>query len=78
MEINLRMDDYPYMDYGILQGRISSLSEIKHAGNSILVPISLLDELNAIKRTDLIPGMKGSGDIIVDKTPVIYRILRTN
>jgi hypothetical protein len=77
MEINLRMDDYPYMDYGILQARISSLSDIKHAGNSILIPVLLLDEFNTIKRNDLIPGMKGSGDIIVDKTPVIYRILRT-
>jgi hypothetical protein len=76
MAINLRMDDYPYMDYGILQGRLSSLPEIKHAGNSVLVPVLLLDELNAIKHKDLIPGMKGSGDIIVDKTPVIYRILR--
>jgi hypothetical protein len=78
MAINLRMDDYPYMDYGILQARISSLSETKRAGNAILIPALLFDELNAVKRRDLISGMKGSGDIIVDKTPVIYRILRTN
>jgi hypothetical protein len=78
MAINLRMDDYPYMDYGILQGRISSLSGIKYADNSVLVPVLLFDELNAIKHKNLISGMKGYGDIIVDKTPVIYRILRTN
>jgi hypothetical protein len=77
MAINLRMDDYPYMDYGILQARIASLSGIKHTSNSLLVPVTLLDEFNAVKHKDLIPGMKGSGDIIVDKTPVIYRILRT-
>jgi hypothetical protein len=76
--INLRMDDYPYMDNGILQGEIFSLSNIKYIDNSVRVPVLLMDELNAIKRTDLIPGMKGSGDIVVDKIPVIYRILKTN
>jgi hypothetical protein len=77
-EINLRMDDYPYMDYGILRGKISSLSNIKHKNNLIRVPAFLFNDLNRIKRQDLIPGMHGVGDIIVDKTPVIYRILKTN
>jgi HlyD family secretion protein len=77
-EINLRMDDYPYMDYGILRGKISSLSDIEYKDNSIRASAFLLNDLNRIKRQDLIPGMHGVGDIIVDRTPIIYRILKTN
>jgi hypothetical protein len=75
--VSLRMDDYPYMDYGILQGEISSLENIIQKGNTIYVPVAIFDEKNTVNRSDLIPGMHGTGDIIVDKIPVIYRILRT-
>jgi hypothetical protein len=74
-EINLRMDDYPYMDYGIVQGKISSLSGIRHIDNSAYIPVALSDERNAVKRQDLLSGMKGDGDIVVDKIPIIYRIV---
>jgi hypothetical protein len=64
-EINLRMDDYPYMDYGIVQGKISSLSGIRHIDNSAYIPVALSDERNAVKQQDLLSGMKGDGDIVL-------------
>jgi hypothetical protein len=75
--VSLRLDDYPYMDYGILQGKISSLENIRQIGNTIYVPVTVFDDVNTVNRADLIPGMHGTGDIIVDKIPIIYRILKT-
>ncbi|MDR0559655.1 MAG: hypothetical protein LBG92_05760 [Prevotellaceae bacterium] len=73
----LRMDDYPYMDYGIFQGKVAPLENIISEKNSIYVPIDVFDEKNAVNRSDLIQNMTGTGDIVIDRIPVIYRILKT-
>jgi hypothetical protein len=77
LKINLRMDDYPYMDYGILQGEVSSLTGIIHKEHTVHIPVFLTDELNTVSKSDLISGMRGTGDIVVEQKPVIYRILKT-
>jgi hypothetical protein len=63
------------MDYGIVQRKISSLSGIRHIDNSAYISVALSDERNAVKRSDLLSGMKGDGDIVVDKIPIIHRIV---
>lgn len=76
-DVNIRMDDYPYMEYGILlHGKISSDTLI-HKENRIFIPIQLFDDRNTIKQADLLSGMHGSGDIIVEKVPLFYRIIKT-
>ncbi|GHV08531.1 hypothetical protein FACS1894160_2990 [Bacteroidia bacterium] len=74
LEISLRMDDYPYMDYGILQGRISE--DILEKDRAIWIQVFLEDDKNKIKRSELLPGMRGTGEIIVERIPIIYRIIK--
>jgi hypothetical protein len=75
-DVSLRMDDYPYMEYGILQGKITTNSLIRKE-NRIYIPVILFDERNTIKRVDLLSGMHGSGEIVVEKLPLFYRIIKT-
>jgi hypothetical protein len=72
--ISLYVDDYPYMETGILQGKVSG--EKLPQGQAIWISVSLSDEKNQIKRSDLIPGMNGRGEIIIDRIPIIYKILK--
>ena len=75
-DVGLRIDDYPYMNYGILHGKID-LNQLTWKENVAHIPVILQNDRNAIKQSDLQPGMRGSGDIIVEKAPLIYRIIRT-
>jgi hypothetical protein len=73
-EANLRIDDFPYMDYGILRGKIT-LARALDLDNAVRIPVTLADEQNRVKTADLLSGMQGTGEIIIDKIPVIYRII---
>ena len=75
--ISLRMDDYPYMDYGILQGKALLPNNAIRRENAVYIRVQLSDGSNTVKQKDLLPGMRGTGDIIIDQVPLIYRIFIT-
>ena len=47
-DIGLRMDDYPHLDYGILQGKVS-LNQLILKDATAFIPVILDDHRNAVK-----------------------------
>ncbi|MCL2652069.1 MAG: hypothetical protein FWD60_13740 [Candidatus Azobacteroides sp.] len=75
-EVGLRMDDYPYMEYGTLHGK-TSIDQVIRKENTAYIPIVLSDERNSVNHKDLLPGMQGTGDIVIEKLPLFYRIIKS-
>ena len=76
-EVMLRINEYPYAEYGVIQGNVSADPDSLLPGGGLLVPIMPCEEKNKISNADLIEGMSGSGEIIIGRKPIIYKIIRT-
>lgn len=76
-EVMLRINEYPYAEYGVIQGNVSADPDSLFPGGGLLVPIMPCEEKNKISNADLIEGMSGSGEIIIGRKPIIYKIIRT-
>lgn len=74
-EVVLRINEYPYADYGIVQGKVGRLSQADRRQNIFLVPVELWEQKNKLQRVDLIEGMGGSGEIVIDRISILKKIL---
>lgn len=74
-EVVLRINEYPYADYGIVQGKVGRLSQADRRQNIFLVPVELREQKNKLQRADLIEGMGGSGEIVIDRISILKKIL---
>lgn len=74
-EVVLRINEYPYADYGIVQGKVGRLSQADRRRNIFLVPVELREQKNKLQRADLIEGMGGSGEIVIDRISILKKIL---
>lgn len=74
-EVVLRINEYPYADYGIVQGKVGRLSQADCRRNIFLVPVELWEQKNKLQRADLIEGMGGSGEIVIDRISILKKIL---
>ena len=74
-EVVLRINEYPYADYGIVQGKVGRLSQADRRQNIFLVPVELWEQKNKLQRADLIEGMGGSGEIVIDRISILKKIL---
>ena len=75
MQVRIRLDAYPFQDYGAVYGTVYDITPELGAGGRIetYVLVSLDDVSPAIT---LRPGLSASADIIVGHTTLLRRLLR--
>ena len=74
-QVNIRFDNFPYMEYGMVRGRIESISQVP-MDNMYNVEVSLPDSLRT-NYGNLIPfqqEMQGNAEIITQDARLIERI----
>ncbi len=75
-KVNIKFDNFPYMEYGMVRGRIESVSQVP-ADNIYNVEVSLPDSLRT-NYGNLIPfqqEMQGNAEIITEDARLIERII---
>jgi multidrug efflux pump subunit AcrA (membrane-fusion protein) len=76
-EVNIKLSGFPYMEYGVLKGRISTLSLVP-AGEYYIAEIDLINGLRSTYGINLgfINEMTGTADIITDNSRLIFRLIK--
>jgi len=74
--VNIKLDNYPYMEYGTVQGKVQSISLVP-SENFYLVTIQLPQNLqtNYNKTLPFAQQMHGTADIITENISVLERLL---
>jgi len=75
-KINIRLEDYPYMEYGYLKGSVKSISQILNNRNYIVeveMPQNMTTNYNVPLKFS--QGMKGSAEIITEDLRLIQRFV---
>jgi HlyD family secretion protein len=76
-EVNIKLTGYPYMEFGVLKGRISLLSLVP-VEESYIADIDLVNGMKSTYNIEL--GFKnemtGTADIITDNSKLIYRLIK--
>lgn len=74
-EVHIRLDNYPYMEYGLLKGSVSHFSPVSNK-EIYRVDVSLPDGLTGSYSKELpyLQGMSGLADIITEKQTVLQRL----
>jgi len=76
-KVNIRLEDYPAREYGMLSGtvkNISSISEDTHVRIEVELPAKLTTNYNTT--INLHQGMKGSAEIITENLRLIQRFIK--
>lgn len=76
-KVNIKLENYPYMEYGILQGKVTSIA-LAPANNYYLLTVELPQSLitNYNKPLLFSQQMKGSAEIITEDLSVLQRMLQ--
>jgi multidrug resistance efflux pump len=76
-KVNIKLANYPYMEYGMLQGFVKSISMVT-AENNYMVEVTLQDSLitNYGKRIAYTRELEGSAEIITDDLRLIERFIQ--
>ncbi len=76
-EVNIKLSGFPYMEYGVLKGKISILSLVP-AGDYYIAEIDLTDGLKSTYGINLgfINEMTGTADIITEDSRLIFRLIK--
>ncbi len=76
-EVNIKLSGFPYMEYGVLKGRISTLSLVP-AGEYYIAEIDLANGLRSTYGINLgfINEMTGTAGIITDNSRLIFRLIK--
>lgn len=75
--INIKLDNYPYMEYGMIKVKIDNLKLIKHKNNYYFL-LDMPDKLTTTYKTSLpyIPQMQGSAEIITKDQRLINKFIK--
>ena len=75
-EVNIKFDNYPYLEYGLVNGLIKSISLVPE-GNYYVVEVSLPKGLVTFygKKLDFNQEMQGDAEIITEKLSLLKRVL---
>lgn len=76
-EVNIKFFNYPYMEYGIVKGKVKSVSLVP-ADNNYYLELELTNGLTSSygKTLSFSQEMQGSADIITEDARLIERMLR--
>ena len=75
-KVNIRLEDYPFMEYGSIQAAVKSISQLPGSGSysvEIEVPQNLLTSFKIPIKFN--PNMKGSAEIITADLRLIQRFV---
>ena len=79
-KVNIRLDNFPDNEYGILRGKVDNISLVPSQTNQIFnytVEISLLNGLITTykKKLPFLPNMQGKAEIITDDISLLERLV---
>jgi multidrug efflux pump subunit AcrA (membrane-fusion protein) len=76
-EVNIKLSGFPYMEFGVLKGKISTLSLVP-ADEGYIAEIDLVNGLKSTYNISLnfINEMAGTADIITDNSRLIFRLIK--
>src|SRR4030042_1679566 len=76
-EGNIKLSGYPYMEFGVIKGRINSISLVP-VEDSYIAEIELINGMRTTYGRELgfINDMTGTADIITDNSRLIYRFIK--
>ena len=74
--VNLKLDGFPYMEFGMLKGRVRSISLVPEA-NGYIAEIELSEGMTSSYRENLkfIQQMNGSAEIVTKEMRLITRLI---
>jgi HlyD family secretion protein len=75
--VNIKLSGFPYMEFGIIKGRIISISLVP-VEESYIAEIDLINGMNSTynKEIRFINEMTGKAEIITENSKLIYRFLK--
>ncbi len=75
-EVNIKLSGFPYMQYGVLKGKIYSLSQVP-GEDGFIADIELTGGMTSTYREKIrfIHQMDGTADIITEDTRLIYKFI---
>lgn len=75
-EVNIKLSGYPYLEYGMVKGRVKSKSLVT-SGNSYTIELILPDGLTTLygRKLDFNQNMEGTAEIITEDLRLLQKIL---
>ncbi|MCG8309781.1 MAG: HlyD family secretion protein [Cytophagales bacterium] len=75
-EVNIKLSGFPYMEYGILKGKVNTISEVPEASGYV-AEIELVKGMESAygEKLRFIQHMDGTADIITEETRLVYRFI---
>lgn len=75
-QVNIKLSGFPYMEFGVIKGRIKTLSQVPIEGVYI-AEVDLIDGMNSSynKNISFIQEMDGTADIITERTRLISKFI---
>jgi hypothetical protein len=76
-QVNIKLSGFPYMQYGVLKGRIVSVSQVPGEGG-FRADIELTEGMTSTyqEKIRFIHQMDGTADIITEDSRLIYRFIK--
>ena len=76
--VNVKLNGYPYMEFGVLKGKIKNISAVPDGTNGYIAEITFPDGLKTTykKQLNLIQQMDGQGEIITKDMRLIQRYVQ--
>jgi len=76
-EVNIKLSGFPYMEFGVIKGKIRSLSLVP-ANDVYIAEIDLVNGMKSTYKIELnfISEMTGTADIITDNSRLIFRLIK--
>ena len=76
-EVNIKLSGFPYLEFGMIKGKIRSLSLVP-ANDVYIAEIDLVSGMRSTYNIDLnfISEMTGTADIITENSRLIYRFIK--
>jgi multidrug efflux pump subunit AcrA (membrane-fusion protein) len=76
-EVNIKLAGFPFMEFGVIKGRIKSLSLVP-VNETYIAEIDLVNGMRSSynMKLNFVREMTGTADIITDNSRLIYRIIK--
>jgi len=76
-QVNIKLSGFPYMQYGVLKGRIVTVSQVPGEGG-FMADIGLTEGMTSTyhEKIRFIHQMDGTADIITEDSRLIYRLIK--
>jgi len=76
-QVNIKLSGFPYMQYGVLKGRIVTVSQVPGEGG-LMADIGLTEGMTSTyhEKIRFIHQMDGTADIITEDSRLIYRLIK--